>query len=175
MRGLKRNSAVVALHYTQSHPTRVRGLKHQRFSEKNHTAFVAPHAGAWIETYIINFATKIIKCRTPRGCVDCNDDYLQRRVNVLLAYIAQMNTSLADACETIMIEPEIVPYIITSDIDDLNYWMTANGNKPVVSQEESIVGAGISKNPEETMRKLDEQATRDNSFIIGEPQLEGDA
>ena len=103
------------------------------------------------------------------------DDYLQRRVNVLLAYIAQMNTSLADACETIMIEPEIVPYIITSDIDDLNYWMTANGNKPVVSQEESIVGAGISKNPEETMRKLDEQATRDNSFVIGEPQLEGDA
>ena len=103
------------------------------------------------------------------------DDYLQRRVNVLLAYIAQMNTSLADACETIMVEPEIVPYIITSDIDDLNYWMTANGNKPVVSQEESIVGAGISKNPEETMRKLDEQATRDNSFMIGEPQLEGDA
>ena len=97
-------------------------------------------------------------------------------MNVLLAYIAQMNTSLADACETIMIEPEIVPYsIITSDIDDLNYWMTANGNKPVVSQEESIVGAGISKNPEETMRKLDEQATRDNSFMIGEPQLEGDA
>ena len=96
-------------------------------------------------------------------------------MNVLLAYIAQMNTSLADACETIMVEPEIVPYIITSDIDDLNYWMTANGNKPVVSQEESIVGAGISKNPEETMRKLDEQATRDNSFMIGEPQLEGDA
>lgn len=103
------------------------------------------------------------------------DDYLQRRVNVLLAFIAKMNTSLSDACETIMVEPEIVPYIITSDIDELNYWLTANGNKPVVSQEESIVGAGISKNPEETMRKLDEQASRDNSFVIGEPQLEGDA
>ena len=103
------------------------------------------------------------------------DDYLQRRVNVILEYIAQMNTSLADACETIMIEPEIIPYMITSDIDDLNYWMTANGNKPVVSQEESIIGAGISKNPEKTMKKLEEQDTRDNSFIIGEPQLEGDA
>lgn len=103
------------------------------------------------------------------------DDYLQRRVNVILEYIAQMNTSLADACESIMIEPEIIPYMITSDIDDLNYWMTANGNKPVVSQEESIIGAGISKNPEMTMKKLEEQDTRDNSFIIGEPQLEGDA
>ena len=103
------------------------------------------------------------------------DDYLQRRVNVILEYIAQMNTSLADACETIMIEPEIIPYMITSDIDDLNYWMTANGNKPVVSQEESVIGAGISKNPEKTMKKLEEQDTRDNSFIIGEPQLEGDA
>ena len=103
------------------------------------------------------------------------DDYLQRRVNVLLAYIGMMNDALSKDCETIIIEPEIVPYMITSDIDDLNYWMTANGNKPVVSQEESIVGVGISKNPELTMKKLDEQSQRDNSFIIGEPQLEGDA
>lgn len=103
------------------------------------------------------------------------DDYLQRRVNVLLAYIGKMNDSLSKDCETVIIEPEIVPYMITSDIDDLNYWMTANGNKPVVSQEESIVGVGLSKNPEQTLKKLEEQANRDNSFIIGEPQLEADA
>ena len=103
------------------------------------------------------------------------DDYLQRRVNVLLAYIGQMNTSLEAECEQIEIEPEIVPYMITSDIDDLNYWLTANGNKPVISQEESVEKAGISKNVELTMKKLSEQTAADNSFVIGEPQLDVDA
>lgn len=100
------------------------------------------------------------------------DDYLQRRVNIILAYIGQMNTTLEEECEQIEIEPEIKPYMIEDELQKLNYWLTANGNQPVVSQEESVVGAGISKNPDLTMKKLDDQRTRDNSFVIGEPQIE---
>lgn len=103
------------------------------------------------------------------------DDYLQRRVNVVLAYIGQMNTTLEEECEQVEIEPEIVPYMITSDIDDLNYWLTANGNKPVISQEESVEKAGISKDVQRTMAKIKEQHASENSFIIGEPQIDGDA
>ena len=103
------------------------------------------------------------------------DDYLQRRVNVILAYIGKMNTALETDCDTIAIEPEIVPYMLTSEIDELNYWLTANGNKPVISQEESVEKAGLSNNVELTMQKLKDQATTENSFIIGEPQLEMDA
>lgn len=100
------------------------------------------------------------------------DDYLQRRVNILLAYIGMLNQSLQTECENIEIEPEIVPYMITSDIDDLNYWLTANGNKPVISQEESIEKAGITKNVEHTMKKIEEESAKDNSFMIGEPVLD---
>lgn len=100
------------------------------------------------------------------------DEYLQRRVNVILAYIGQMNTSLGSECEQIEIEPNIVPYMITSDIDDLNYWLTANGNKPVISQEESVERAGLSRNVELTMKKINDQSAMDNSFVIGEPQLD---
>ena len=100
------------------------------------------------------------------------DDYLQRRINVILAYIGQMNASLESECEQIEIEPEIVPYMITSDIDDLNYWLTANGNRPVISQEESVERAGISKDVERTMQKLNEQSQADNSFMIGEPVID---
>ena len=64
---------------------------------------------------------------------------------------------------------------LTSEIDELNYWLTANGNKPVISQEESVEKAGLSNNVELTMQKLKDQATTENSFIIGEPQLEMDA
>lgn len=103
------------------------------------------------------------------------DDYLQRRVNVILSFISKMNTSLESECETIEIEPEIVPYMLTNELDELNYWLTANGNKPVISQEESIEKAGISKDVTLTMQKIKEQTASENSFIIGEPQIEGDA
>lgn len=103
------------------------------------------------------------------------DEYLQRRVNVQLAYIGQFNTSLESACDEIEIEPEITPYILTSEIDELNYWLTANGNKPVISQEESVEKAGLSGDVKGTMEKIAEQTSRENSFMVGEPQTEVDA
>lgn len=103
------------------------------------------------------------------------DDYLQRRANVILAYIGQFNTQLADACDEMDVEPEITPYILTSEIDELNYWLTANGGKAVISQEESVEKAGLSGDAKMTMQKINEQTTRENSFMVGEPQLEHDA
>lgn len=100
------------------------------------------------------------------------DEYLQRRVNVLLAYIGMMNTGLADETKLLQIEPEITPYIITSEKDELDYWMTANGNNPVISQEESIEKVGISQNPALTMQKITEESERANTFAIGEPSLD---
>ena len=100
------------------------------------------------------------------------DEYLQRRVNVVLAYLAQMKTDWGRECESMDIEPEIIPYMLIDEKADLEYWLTANGNKPVVSQEESIEKAGISKNVEYTMNKIKEQSTFENSFSIGEPIIE---
>lgn len=97
------------------------------------------------------------------------DDYLQRRVNVILAYIGQINTTLEKDCENIIVEPELVPYMLVDELEELNYWLTANGNKPVISQEESVEGAGISKNVEATMQKIKDQTANENSFTVGEP------
>jgi SPP1 family phage portal protein len=97
------------------------------------------------------------------------DEYLQRRVNVIKAFIGQFNTALESECDEMEIEPEVTPYMLTSEIDELNYWMTANGNKPVVSQEESVEKAGISKNPKDTYAKIQDESTRENTFVIGEP------
>ena len=83
-----------------------------------------------------------------------------------------MNTILEEECEQVEIEPEIIPYMITSDIDDLNYWLTANGNKPVISQEESVERVGISKNPSKTIQKIKDEQTTENSFVIGEPIID---
>lgn len=103
------------------------------------------------------------------------DEYLQRRVNIILAYIGMMNTAWEKDAETIVVEPSLIPYMITNENDELNYWLTANGNKPVISQEESIERAGISKDVAMTIEKIKEEQSNENSFMIGEPQIEGDA
>lgn len=103
------------------------------------------------------------------------DDYLPRRANVIKAYIGQFNNTLEAEAENMDIDPEITPYMLVDELSELNYWMTANGNKPVVSQEESVERCKISTNPEATMQKLKEQSERDNSFMMGEPQLEDEA
>ena len=100
------------------------------------------------------------------------DDYLARRSNIILALIGLMNGQLAKACDTIEIEPEIVPYIITSDLDAANYWMTVHGTKPLISQEASVAMAGISKDPEGTMKKLNAASTAAMSALFNEPVLD---
>jgi hypothetical protein len=82
------------------------------------------------------------------------DDYLQRRVNVIKAYIGMFNNTLIQDCDAIEIEPEITPYILANEIDELDYWMKANGEKPVISQEESIEKAGLSSNVKDTFAKI---------------------
>jgi len=100
------------------------------------------------------------------------DEYLQRRVNVIKAYIGKFNTSLESDSEMLEVEPEITPYMLTNEIDELNYWLTANGNKPVISQEESIEKVGLSSNPQGTFAKIQDESSRENSFVIGEPIMD---
>ncbi len=54
----------------ESRPTRARGLKHPRSAKKSLKAIVAPHAGAWIETSAVPFASMFQLSRAPRGRVD---------------------------------------------------------------------------------------------------------
>ncbi|KAA6299994.1 MAG: hypothetical protein EZS26_003863, partial [Candidatus Ordinivivax streblomastigis] len=76
------------------------------------------------------------------------DEYLQRRVNVIKAYIGKFNTALEKECEALEIEPEITPYLLTNEMDKINLWVTANGGKPIVSQKQSVKAANLSQDPQ---------------------------
>lgn len=97
------------------------------------------------------------------------DEYLQRRVNVITAFIGQFNTSLESECEEMEIEPEITPYMLTSEIDEINLWLAANGNKPLVSQKQSVKAANLSQDPDADFEQIKEESSRENTFTIGEP------
>ena len=97
------------------------------------------------------------------------DEYFTRRANILKAYIGTMDTTLEKDAESLEVEPVITPYMITDDMETLEYWMTANGNKPVISQEESVEKAGLTSDAKATISKINEESDKANAFMIGEP------
>lgn len=52
-------------------------------------------------------------------------EYLQRRINVIKGFVAKFNTSLEQAAETVMITPEITPYMIGDDTETIANVVTA--------------------------------------------------
>ncbi len=99
------------------------------------------------------------------------DDYLQRRVNVIKAYIGQFNTALEQECDEIEIEPEIIPYMLTSEIDEINMWLAANGNKPLVSQKASVKGANLTQDTDADLEQIKEENNADSYVDNFEPTL----
>ena len=88
------------------------------------------------------------------------DDYLSRRASIIKAFIGKFNLKLQSVCDQLNIDPEITPYLITSEIDSVNLWMTANGQKPLISQKESAEKSGLSSNPQEDFLQMQEEESR---------------
>lgn len=82
------------------------------------------------------------------------DEYLQRRISILKAFVGKLNTSLAADAENLMIVPAIVPYTIRSEKEEVEMLTAANGNKPLISHEESVRRAGLTDKPDEDYQKI---------------------
>lgn len=95
------------------------------------------------------------------------DSYLQRRINIILAYIGSLDVNLKAEAENIMIQPVIVPYIIKDEAADLKIWSDANGGEAIISHKASFQKAGLTSDPEADYQiYLEEQASK-NTFSLG--------
>lgn len=88
------------------------------------------------------------------------DEYLQRRVNVITSFIANFNTALDKEAKDMEIEPEITPYMLTSEMDDVKLWLEANGNKPLISHKQSVKAANLSQDPDEDWNEIQSESVR---------------
>lgn len=88
---------------------------------------------------------------------------IQRRTSIQKAYIATLNKSNAKAAKSVQIKPEFTLFMLDNDKELVEMMVTANGNKPIVSQKESIRIAGISPNPEEDYDVILEETKRDQA------------
>ena len=98
-------------------------------------------------------------------------EYLQRRVNLLKAFVGMMNTQLAEAANLLDIEPEITPYMIDDETAEIEMLSTANGAKPVISQKTSIRLAGLVDDVDAELIQIQaEEAASNVSNVFGTAQ-----
>ena len=65
-----------------------------------------------------------------------------------------MNTKWASRMDEITVEHIITPFIQEDENTQIDKWLKANGNKPLVSQKESIQRAGLSDDPDKTFNEI---------------------
>jgi hypothetical protein len=89
-------------------------------------------------------------------------EMLDREVNVIKAFLKNMlDASYAEAIDSLQFEVVITPYIVSDEKERINNLAIANGNKPMISQRESIRRLGYSNNPEQTMKEIAEESMAD--------------
>lgn len=97
------------------------------------------------------------------------EPYLQRRANIVKAFIGVAQPHLASAVNSLVINIEQVPYMLTSELDELNYWLSASGQKPLISHEDAVARAGLTGNPQETYKRIKEEEQERQAVLYTEP------
>lgn len=72
---------------------------------------------------------------------------IEREYNVLKAYLGEMKSEWRNTIADLEITPEIRPYIIDDEKEKIETLVTANGGKPVISQEQSVQLAALVEDP----------------------------
>ena len=92
------------------------------------------------------------------------DEYLERRVNIIKAFIGSFNKSLYNDISTLSIESDVTPFIINDDKESIEVLMTATGNKAILSQETAVGMSGLVIDAKSEFEKI--KSEQESSSII---------
>lgn len=99
------------------------------------------------------------------------DAYLERRTNIIKAYIAYMNTGLRPEANAINIEAQIQPFIIEDEKGTIDRLTSATAGKALISQKTAIKLSGLVDNVDEEYKLIKEETQRERSFDVLEPTI----
>jgi len=95
-------------------------------------------------------------------------EFFDREVNVVKAFLKLMVPEGYSAdIDALPVENEITPFSITDDRDTIQNLIMANGNRPLMSQRESIEYLGWSDDVDRTMEEVRNDA-KANAFELTE-------
>lgn len=99
------------------------------------------------------------------------DSYLQRRVNIITAWLSSLNKPFKTLEDTFEIVPEIQPFTISNQKEWIDLLSSATGGKPLMSQETAISQSGLVDDPKIEYEKIIEQNEREAATAILEPTV----
>ena len=99
------------------------------------------------------------------------DEYLQRRVNIIKAFIGKFNAKFLTDADELMVEPIITPYMIRDEAAEMKIWYDANGQQPIISQKSAFAKAALTTDPDADFEQYTKEQNDKNTFNIGEPTV----
>ncbi|MVM33610.1 phage portal protein [Spirosoma sp. HMF4905] len=97
------------------------------------------------------------------------DAYLQRRINILKAFVGVLNTTWRKQSLKLEIAPKIVPFIITNEKDIIDLLSEATGGKPVISQKTAVGMTGLVDDVEEEYKQIQQEQEQANKLDVFNP------
>jgi len=99
------------------------------------------------------------------------DEYLQRRINIIKAFIGKFNTKLATEADNLMVEPIITPYMIIDELAEIKIWTEANGGGAVISNKGAFNKANLTNDTEADFIQYEAEQKAKNMFSLSEPTM----
>lgn len=96
-------------------------------------------------------------------------EYLQRRVNLIKSYISVFNINLKSECESLIVEPEIVPFMVNDERANIDLLAAANGGKPLISQKTSVSMTGWFQDVDKEYQQIIDEDNRSGYIDMAEP------
>lgn len=89
------------------------------------------------------------------------DEYLMRRNSIIKAFMGVVRTDMKEKVKALKIEIEVIPYMFDDTADRLEFVMTANGNRPVISRKTAVSMAGLSEDAEAEISEIEKEEKAD--------------
>lgn len=84
-------------------------------------------------------------------------EFLERECNVIKAFLKKMNVKWENEIDNVDVEHIITPFVQNDEKYEIEKWMKANGDKPLVGHLESIRKAGVSEDPDATFTEYERE------------------
>ena len=98
------------------------------------------------------------------------NDYLQRRINIVKAYLGTANkVAWKEAAARLIVEPIITPYIIEDEQSKINILTAANGNKQIASRRATVQRLGWADDPDEEVKAIEAEEAGESYIYEHEP------
>jgi hypothetical protein len=90
-------------------------------------------------------------------------EFYDREVNVVKQFLKRaMGESYHADIDALPVECVITPFIISDEKETIANLTAANGNKPIISQRESIEMFGVSSNVDKTLEEINKESALDS-------------